>query len=63
MLCRFLFRGREESLDRGDHLEWSRYVHRFTREELEAELGDAGFSIGHYGEDSASSAHAVGFSK
>jgi hypothetical protein len=60
---RFLLRGRKEPLEPGDHLEWSRYVHRFTRGELEAELRSAGFSVAHYGEDSETSAYAVGYAE
>ena len=47
-LCRFF--GDRELLSPGDHLEWSRYVHRFTRDEVEGELGTAGFRIEHYNE-------------
>jgi hypothetical protein len=42
--ARFLFRGRKDRFEPGDRLEWSRYVHRFTQRELEAELEDGGFS-------------------
>jgi hypothetical protein len=47
-LCRFF--GDRELLSLGDHLEWRRYVHRFARDELEAELRTAGFRIEHYNE-------------
>lgn len=50
-LCRFFLRGDRELLNPGDHLEWSRYVHRFSRDEVEAELRTAGFRIAHYGEE------------
>jgi hypothetical protein len=49
-LCRFF--GGRELLSPGDHLEWRRYVHRFTRDEVEAELEAAGFRIEHYNERS-----------
>jgi hypothetical protein len=47
-LCRFF--GDRELLSLGDHLEWRRYVHRFTRDEVEAEVRTAGFRIEHYNE-------------
>jgi hypothetical protein len=47
-LCRFF--GDRELLSLGDHLEWRRYVHRFTRDEVEAELRTAGFRLEHYNE-------------
>jgi hypothetical protein len=61
--ARFLLRGRRQAIEAGDRLEWSRYVHRFTRQELEAELEDAGFSIEYYGQSTDSSAHAVALTK
>jgi hypothetical protein len=48
-LCRSF--GDKELLSRGDRLEWSRYVHRFTREEVEAEFKTAGFKIEQYSEE------------
>lgn len=51
VLSRFFLRGNKK-LSRGDHLEWSRYVHRFTRDEVEAELRAAGFRVAHYREES-----------
>ncbi len=57
-----LFFGRE-SLELGDRLEWSRYVHRFTRDELVGELTTAGFRVVHYGEESSSCGHAVGIAE
>jgi hypothetical protein len=59
-LSRLFLRGRQESLEPGDRLEWSRYVYRFTRDELDAELSLAGFRVVHYSEESAGSGHAVG---
>lgn len=59
----FVLRARKESFEAGDRLEWGRYVHRFTRQELEAELTEAGFSPAYYGQDSDFSAHAVAFGK
>lgn len=58
-----LFRRRRRSLEPGDRLEWSRYVHRFTRDELEAELSIAGFRVVHYSEETNSSGHAVGIAE
>jgi hypothetical protein len=49
-LCRFF--GGRELLSPGDHLEWRRYVHRFTRDEVEEELRMAGFLIEYYNEES-----------
>lgn len=42
-ILRLFLRVRKESLDPGDHLEWSRYVYRFTRDEVDTELRTAGF--------------------
>lgn len=61
-LCRFFLRRDKELLDPGDHLEWSRYVHRFTRDEVEGELRTAGFRVAHYSEESGDG-HAVGISE
>ncbi len=58
-LCRHLLRGGKEPVSAGDHLEYSRYVHRFTRDEVEGELRAAGFRVAHYSEQSGSG-HAVG---
>lgn len=49
-LCRHLLRGGKDPVSPGDHLEYSRYVHRFTRDEVEEELGTAGFRVAHYSE-------------
>ena len=59
----FLLRGRNRPFEAGDRIEWSRYVHRFTRRELEAELEAGGFSLEYYEEDSDSSAHAVAIAR
>jgi len=61
-LCRFFLRGDRELLNPGDHLEWSRYIHRFTRDEVEAELRTAGFRIAHYSEESGGG-QAVGIAE
>jgi len=54
---RKIARGRHESLQLGDHLTWS-YSHWFTREEIEAELCEAGIRLVHFGE--VGDGHAVG---
>jgi hypothetical protein len=59
---RFLLRGDKELLDPGDRLEWSRYIHRFTREEVEGELTSAGFQVAHYSEEGVEG-HAVGIAE
>jgi hypothetical protein len=56
-ICRFF--ADREPLSLGDHLEWHRYVHRFTRDEVEVELRTAGFRIEHYNEESGAG-QAVG---
>lgn len=58
-LSRFLLRGRKGAVELGDHIEWGRYVHRFSGEELAAELNSAGFRVVHYS-DGADYTHAVG---
>ena len=57
-VCRLLRKDRD-LLDPGDHIEWKRYVHRFTRDELERELEAAGFRVAHYAEEDGAG-HAVG---
>src|SRR5262245_2427351 len=49
LVGRFLFRGRKEDSETGDHLSWC-FSHTFTREEVEAELSAAGFQMVHYSE-------------
>jgi len=49
-ICRILFRGRKEPLERGDDLEFSHFRHRFTRDEIEAELQAGGFRMLDYSE-------------
>jgi hypothetical protein len=49
-IFRILFRGRKEPLERGDDLEFSHFRHRFTRDEIEAELKAAGFRMLEYSE-------------
>jgi hypothetical protein len=50
-VCRLFLPADNETLNLGDHLEWSRYVHRFTRDEIEGELTTAGFRVAHYAEE------------
>jgi hypothetical protein len=47
--CRFFARAQKEPLERGDRISYARYVHAFTRDEIEAELRDAGFQLVEYG--------------
>lgn len=60
--CLFFLRGRKEHLELGDRIEWGRFVHRFTRDELQSELISAGFRLEYYGEESGSG-HAVAISE
>jgi hypothetical protein len=59
-VSRFLFRGRKEASEVGDHLGWC-FSHTFTREEVEAEMRDAGFQMVHYSE--VGEGHAVGIAE
>jgi hypothetical protein len=59
-VSRFLFRGRKEEPEPGDHLGWC-FSHTFTREEVEAELRAAGFRPVYYSE--VGEGHAVGISE
>ncbi|PYX26669.1 MAG: hypothetical protein DMG82_00835 [Acidobacteria bacterium] len=59
-VSRFLFRGRKEEPEPGDHLGWC-FSHTFTREEVEAELQAAGFRPVYYCE--LGEGHAVGISE
>jgi hypothetical protein len=59
-VSRFLFRGRKEGPEPGDHLGWC-FTHTFTREEVEAELRAAGFRPVFYSE--IGEGHAVGISE
>ena len=43
MTVRFVLQAREEIFEVGDHLEWSRYVHRFTQEELHCGVNGSRF--------------------
>jgi hypothetical protein len=61
-LCRRFLRGGKEPLNPGDHLEWSRYVHRFTRDEVEGELRTAGFRVEHYREET-NAGYALGIAE
>ena len=61
MLCRSVFRAREDRVEVGDCLEWGRYVHRFTRADLEGELKSAGFETVDY-EEQSTTPHAIGIS-
>jgi hypothetical protein len=56
-LTRTVVHGRKEPLEIGDHLNWS-YSHWFTREEVDAELREAGIRLVHFGE--VGDGHAVG---
>ena len=49
-IFRILFRARKEPLEHGDDLEFSHFRHRFTRDELDAELQAAGFRMLDYTE-------------
>jgi len=60
--CRFFLRGAKQAPELGDRLDWSRFVHRFTRCELEVELKRAGFRVEHYREESGTG-HAVAISE
>jgi hypothetical protein len=62
MACvsRFLFRGRNEAAEMGDHLSWC-YSHTFVRGEIEAELRAAGFRPVHFSE--VGEGHAVGMAE
>jgi hypothetical protein len=57
-LCRLFLRGDKDLLNPGDRLEWRRFIHRFTREEVEGELRTAGFLVAHCSEEN-SGGHAV----
>ncbi len=54
---RFLFRGRKDASEIGDHLGWC-FSHSFTREEVESEINAAGFRMVHFSE--VGEGHAVG---
>jgi hypothetical protein len=56
-LSRFLFRGRKEKSEVGDHLGRC-FSHTFSREQVEAELRSAGFRPMHFSE--VGEGHAVG---
>jgi hypothetical protein len=58
--ARFLFRGRKEESEPGDHLSWC-FHHTFTREEVESELKAAAFRPQHYSE--VGEGHAVGMAE
>lgn len=49
-ICRIFSRARKDSLEPGDDLELSEFMHRFTRAELEWELQSAGFRLPDYNE-------------
>ena len=59
-VSRFLFRGRKERSELGDHLGWC-FSHTFTREEVEGELKAAGFRMVHFSE--VGEGHAVGIAE
>jgi hypothetical protein len=56
-VSRFLFRGRKEESEPGDHLGWC-FSHNFTRDEVEDELRAAGFRPVYYSE--VGEGHLVG---
>ena len=56
-VSRFLFRGRDEESELGDHLGWC-FSHNFIKEEIEGELKEAGFRPVFYSE--VGEGHAVG---
>ena len=57
----FFMRTRSAPVEMGDHLSLS-YFHSFTRDELEAELREAGFQPTHY-KDEGEWGHAIGIAK
>ena len=59
--CGFFLRRTKETLELGDRIEWRRFVHRFTKDELEGELGTAGFRVDYYREGTGEG-HAVAIS-
>ena len=59
-ISRVIFRKRKEQSELGDHLGWC-FSHTFTREEIEAELQEAGFRPVFYSE--VGEGHAVGISE
>ena len=59
-LCRFLFRGRKEPSELGDHLSGC-FSHTFTREEVETEMSAAGFRLVHFSQ--VGEGHAVGIAE
>jgi hypothetical protein len=61
-ICRFFLGGTEDALEHGDRIEWSRFVHRFTRDELELEVTSAGFRVERYDEERGSG-HAIAISE
>jgi hypothetical protein len=61
-LARFFLRGREEPLELGDRISFARFVHWFTRDEVEAELKTAGFRVAQHGEK-GDLGYAVGFAE
>jgi len=57
---RVLFRGRTEPVEHGDHISWC-FSHAFGREDLDAELKDAGFRLVHFA--GTGDGHAVGIAQ
>jgi len=57
--CQFLLRTRKEPVEIGDGLSYARYVHAFTRDELEEELHAAGLRVAEY-TDSEEWGYAMG---
>jgi hypothetical protein len=51
-ICRLVFRAaNEQPVELGDSLDARQYLHRFTRDECQAELNAAGFEMVHYRDD------------
>lgn len=62
VLGRILLRGRREGYEMGDCIEWGRFIHRFSRDTLEEELGAGGFNVLSF-ESSGTWGHAVALSE
>jgi len=43
--------GRNDCLERGDHISGRTYMHWFTRDQIESEMGSSGFRVAHYSEE------------
>ena len=60
-VCRFLTLQRGAGPGLGDDINWGRYCHSFTREEIDAELRSAGFKLAHFSD--VTHGHAVGIAE